>query len=100
MTKGKCRLNKIERQLMLHLLDMSNSGEDLCNGKHTIPNWCWDWPIWSAGKNMPGYLPETPYMLFLTERAAKGHCRELEREPGGRDYVSDYMATTLRECYQ
>ncbi len=48
---------------------------------------------------MPGYLPESPYCLFLTDRAARGYCRELEREVGHRDggYVSDYMPTTLRD---
>lgn len=59
--------------------------------------WFADWPIWSAGENLPGYMPDSPYCLFLTNRAARGYCRELERQEGGGDYVSDYMPVTLRE---
>ena len=61
------------------------------------PPWFRHWPLWSAGENMPGYLPDSPYCLFLTERAARGYCRELERSANGRDYVSDYMPVTLHE---
>jgi hypothetical protein len=56
-----------------------------------------DYPLWSAGENMPGYMPETPYSLFMTERAARGYCRQLAREAGGSEYVQDMMQVTLRD---
>jgi len=61
--------------------------------------WLLDWPVFSAGENMPGYMPESPYSLFLTERAARGYCRELTGGVGKeRDgYVSDYMTVSIRE---
>lgn len=97
------RLNRNQRLLLLEMIDDVNSEDitslaDLCE-KHGVSDklFLLDWTIYSAGENMPGYLPESPYCLFLTDRAARGYCRELEREPGGRDYVSDYMPTTLRE---
>jgi hypothetical protein len=56
-----------------------------------------DYPLWSAGENMPGYMPEAPYCLFMTERAARGYCRQLAREAGGGEYVQDMMQVTLRD---
>lgn len=104
------RLTKAQRQLLLAAIDAINSDIGIsttcalrnyvCNSPAEsvwFDNVGLDWPIWSAGENMPGYMPDSPYCLFLTERAARGHCRALEREPGGSAYVSDYMPVTLRE---
>jgi hypothetical protein len=92
MTK---RLNKAQRAELIELLSEINSGNLI--GLSSVPELFRDWPIWSAGENMPGYMPDSPYCLFHTERAARGHCRALEREPGGSAYVSDMMPCTLRE---
>ncbi len=105
MTK---RLNKTQRALLLNIISDINSEEAMSIGdlldKHTFSPgakdlFLLDHPIWSAGENMPGYLPESPYCLFLTRRAARGYCRSLEREAGrgAGGYVTDWMPTTLRE---
>ena len=100
------RLNKRYRALMLDIISDINSETTRDLGEvyalldeHGAPTWLLDWPIWTAGENMPGYMPESPYCLFLTERAAIGYCRELEHEDGHRDggYVSDYMQTSISE---
>ena len=98
------RLTKSQHAAMLDLIAEVNRNDittrtELMVGlaENELPEWFADWPLWSAGENTPGYMPDSPYRLFLTERAARGYCRELEREGGGRDYVSDYMPTTLRE---
>lgn len=91
------RLNKSQRAAMLNIIDDYNRDELQNFDEYDVPEWFLDWPLWSAGENMPGYMPQTPYCLFLTERAARGHCYALEREAGGQNYVSDYMPVTLRE---
>ena len=95
------RLSKQQRLDLLELIDAVN-GDDLTSRKELVaymsdnelPEWMAFWAIYSAGENMPGYMPDSPYCLFLTDRAARGYCRELEPEPGG-GYVSDYMPATL-----
>jgi hypothetical protein len=72
--------------------DAYNQAKELAED---LPDRLLDHTIYSAGENMPGYMPDSPYLLFFSERAARGHCRALES--GGRDYVSDYMPITLRE---
>src|SRR5262249_39309507 len=99
------RLNKGQRAGLLSLIEAVNS-ETITSKASAfefienagLPAWLIDWPIWSAGENMPGYLPDTPYTLFATERAARGYCRELERE-GARaaGYETDYLPVTIRE---
>lgn len=100
------RLNKAQRAELRHIVDCVNDGTiqdrrafDIMVLDGEAPEWFLDWPLWSAGENMPGYMPDSPYSLFMTERAARGYCRELERQPGGRDYVSDFMQTSLREIF-
>jgi hypothetical protein len=93
------RLSKVQRFAILNIINGVNdesirSQTDL---PENMPAWFLDWPLRSAGENMPGYMPDSPCCLFLTERSARGYCRELERQPGGRDYVSDFMPTSLRE---
>jgi hypothetical protein len=99
------RLNKRQRAALLDLISDVNSEdchtiadaiERLDNPKLTF---LLDWPIYSAGENVPGYLPDSPYTLFHTERAARGYCRELESESGHTDggYVCDIIPTTLRD---
>lgn len=106
MTTSPKRLTKQNRLAMLDVIDRVNSAEitslsDLSDHltENDLPEWFAEWTLWSAGENMPGYLPESPYCLFLTERAAIGYCRELEREEGHSDggYVSDYMPISLRD---
>ena len=99
------RLNKAQRAGLLELIERIN-GERITSRDGAaefletegLPAWLLDWSIWSAGENMPGYLPDTPYTLFATERAARGYCRELERE-GARaaGYETDYLPVTIRE---
>lgn len=93
--------SKSQRAQMLDVISGINSGEisSITDLPEDMPQWFLDWPLWSAGENMPGYTPDSPYCLFLTERAAIGYCHELEREDGHRNggYVSDYMPVTIRE---
>lgn len=95
------RLSKSQRALMLGIIGDINSEDirSIADLPEDMPQWFLDWPLWSAGENMPGYMPDSPFCLFLTERAAIGYCRELEHEEGHRDggYVSDYMPVTIRE---
>lgn len=93
------RLTKSQRREMLDIISEVNGEQirSIADLPDDMPEWFLDWPLWSAGENMPGYLPDSPYSLFLTERSARGYCRELEREAGGRDYVSDMMPVSLRE---
>jgi hypothetical protein len=104
------RLSKTQRADMLEIIQAVNAGSIATYGgawdildinDDDVPEWEWvlDWPLWSAGENMPGYLPDSPYCLFLTERAAIGYCRELEHEEGHKSggYVTNYMPVTLRE---
>ena len=96
MTK---RLTKTQRRLMLEIIYDIND-ETITNRNNLpedMPAWFLDWPLWTAGENMPGYLQDSPYCLFLTERAARGYCRELERQGSNGNYVSDMFPTTLRE---
>ena len=93
------RLTKAQRRDLLNVIQDINAEDIRCIADlpDDMPEWFIDWPLWSAGENMPGYLPDSPYCLFLTERSARGYCRELERQEGGEGYVSDYMPTSLRE---
>jgi hypothetical protein len=99
------RLNKTQRNALLDLISATNDqtlhtmrAMQIWLTDEELPEWFLDWPIWSAGENMPGYMPDSPYGLFLTERAARGYCRELERTGAkAAGYVTDRMPTTLRE---
>lgn len=95
------RLTPARRLQMLKIIDAINS-EDFAKAQKLAdeaPEWFMDWPLWSAGENMPGYMPDSPFCLMLTERAAIGYCRELEREDGHREggYTTDIIPTTLRD---
>ena len=89
------RLRPQQRAALLDVLQQVNAGE--FHAIVDIPEWMLDWPLWSAGENLPGCLPENPYRVFHTERATRGYCRFLERECGGGPYVTDYQPITLRE---
>lgn len=95
------RPNKAHRAAMLDIIQSINdetltSMSDLKKrlADDGLPSWYIDWPLWSAGENMPFYMPDSPYCLVLTESAARGYCRELDRDSL---YVTDYMPTSLRE---
>jgi hypothetical protein len=88
-------MTKEQRALMLDIIGIINRQEKM--DVEGMPAWFLDWPLWTAGENMPGCMPDSPYCLFFTERAARGYCRELRRESGGSEYVQDWNATTLRD---
>lgn len=94
------RLNKKQRAEMLELISAVNSEQvSKCEEARELnyPEWFLDWPLYSAGENMPGYMPDSPYCLFLTDRSARGYCRELESSWEDDSYVTDIIPTTLRE---
>lgn len=98
------RLSKVQRKRMLDLIERVNDGQ-ITSRRELLDyiaecgweQWLASWTVYSAGENMPGYMPDSPYSLFLTERAARGYCYYSDREPGGQAYVSDYMPVTLLE---
>lgn len=62
--------------------------------------------VWTAGHNMPGYLPEGDVVTFETRKAAldymvyeldnaASYCIEISDEVGADEYVA--AATSLRE---
>jgi hypothetical protein len=92
-------MNKAQRATMLQIIADINdeSIRSQADLPEDMPAWFLDWPLFSAGENMAGCMPDSPYVLFYTERAARGYCRELESTQGGTDYVSDIIPTCLRE---
>lgn len=93
------RLNKTQRQMMLEIIEFYNNNmvSTKADMPDDMPTWFLNWPLYSAGENMPGYMPDSPYSLFLTRRAAIGYCRSLESEDSGSAYVTDLIPTSLAE---
>lgn len=100
MKKPPKRLTAARRLQLREIISAYNS-ENFRRAEELLdeaPDWFRDWPLWSAGENMPGYMPDSAYTLCMTERAARSVCRDLERDGAfGAGYVTDIIPTSLRE---